>query len=101
MQARSATAARALWDDVDDYDGWSASPPEEKDGTAITWASDFTRAVSVDWVVRSDLSQTTSSETQVKRIEVTVSRGEREIVTLVAYRTSSWVTPADRQGGGG
>ena len=26
---------RLEWDDVDDYDSWSSSPPETKDGTAL------------------------------------------------------------------
>lgn len=38
---------RADWDDIDDYDGWSSSPPESKDGTELTGYTGWTREVEV------------------------------------------------------
>ncbi len=38
--------SRKKYDDVDDYHGWSSSPVEDKDGSAISGLSGWTRAVS-------------------------------------------------------
>lgn len=79
---------RDAWDDVDDYDGWSASPPERRDGTEIT-SSQWTRSVTVERVNPDNLSQTSGSETGAKMITVTVKRGDRIIATRTAVRTSA------------
>ena len=47
---RSATAAAPSGKDVDDYDGWSASPPEDKNGNPLVGFDDWGRSVSVEWV---------------------------------------------------
>jgi len=97
----SATGDRSGFDDVDDYHGWSASPPERRDGTPIAWASGFTRTVEVHRVDASDLNLVSGSDTGVKRIRVTVTRGGKELLVLTGYRTSAWQDPADIQGAGG
>ncbi len=38
---------RTEFDDTDDYNGWSASPPEARDGTVLTDYNGWTRAVDV------------------------------------------------------
>jgi len=78
---------RTEWDDVDDYNGWSASPAERRDGTAFT-SSDWSRSVTVERVNPDDLSQTSGSETGVKKITVTIKRGDRVLATRTAVRTS-------------
>lgn len=78
---------RSKFDDVDDYDGWSSSPPEEKDGTAISGRTGWTRHVDVDYVVSSDLTTTTGTDTGIKRITVTVTGKDAAEVTLVAVRS--------------
>jgi len=79
---------RDRWDDVDDYNGWSATPAERRDGTAIT-GSDWTRSVTVDWVNPNNLSQVVGANLGAKKITVTVKKGDRVIATLVAVRTSA------------
>lgn len=81
------SSQRDQWDDVDDYNGWSASPAEERDGTAIT-NSDWTRSVTVERVNPDNLSQTSGSETGAKKVTVTIKRGDRVIATRTAVRTS-------------
>lgn len=78
---------RADYDDVDDYDSWSSSPPEYKDGTAIPDLDGWAREVSVRWVKAADLSLTSGSETNVKRITVTVTYNDLEVASLTAVRT--------------
>ncbi len=78
---------RTDYDDVDDYDTWSASPPQYKDGTVIPDLDRWARKVSVAWVNANDLSLTSGSETSVKRITVTVTYNGVEVTSLTAVRT--------------
>ena len=82
-----ANGNRALWDDVDDYNGWSASPPQQKAGTIIAGFEEWTRRVSVARVQLVNPTQTAGSDTGVKRITVTVLHGDKEAARLVALRT--------------
>jgi hypothetical protein len=92
--ADEVTGNRSLFDDVDDYDGWQASPPQNKNGSVIPWATGYKRSVSVMWVVSGSLSTKSLSETGIKRIEVTVERAGRPVVVLQGYRTTCWIDPA-------
>jgi hypothetical protein len=94
LGADEVTGNRSLFDDVDDYDGWQASPPQNKDGSVIPWATGYKQAVSVMWVVSGSLSTRSLAETGIKRIEVTVERAGRPVVVLDAYRTTCWIDPA-------
>jgi hypothetical protein len=98
--ADELTGNRSLFDDVDDYDGWQASPPQNKDGSVIPGADDYEQLVAVAWVDPANLGQTSTSPTGVKRIKVTIRRQGREIITLCAYRTLAWCDPVELQGGG-
>lgn len=82
--------SRSLWDDVDDYDGWSASPPERKNGTVMANFGGWERNVSVDRVKPDDLQSPTGTERGVKRITVIVKRNNVPVASLVAIRTIAW-----------
>lgn len=83
---------RKLWDDVDDYDGWSASPPEEKDGTPLADMDDWSRQVTVTPVVRvtPDVENLVSKKTL--HVKVTVTHQGRVVATLSTLRTDGWET---------
>ncbi len=82
--------SRALFDDVDDYHGWSAYPPQNKDGTPLTNYSGWTRTVSVAFVVP-QTHATSLSETDLKLIRVEVTDPNGEMTVLTAFR-SRWGT---------
>lgn len=84
------TGDRSQFDDVDDYDGWLASPPQYKDGTNIPWAANYRRSVVVDWVASTATDTVVAYSTGVKRITVVVSYGDREVARLTAVRSISW-----------
>lgn len=86
-------ATRTDFDDVDDYDNWSAGPPIALDGTELTDSDRWQRTVTVQWVLASDLSTVRPVETGVKRITVTVCYNGVPQATLVAIKTAG--------GGGG
>ncbi len=91
------TGNRSLFDDVDDYDNWTATPPQQRDGTPVPGLEGYAESVQVKWVQAADRVSTSNGETGVKRIVVSVTHSERLVVTLVAYRTQAWSEPAELQ----
>ncbi len=89
-ESGEGVGSRVNWDDVDDYAGWSKSPPKAKDDTALSGFDAWTRSVEVIWVKPADLNTVTGAKTGVKRISVTVSRKDSPATELVAIRTQAW-----------
>lgn len=87
LDAGESGGVRADFDDVDDYHGWSASPPEEKDGTTAPNLVGWRRAVAIDWVKGGDLDFVVGAATGFKRITVSVEYLDNPIAQLVAIRT--------------
>jgi hypothetical protein len=83
---------------VDDYNAWIACPPQNKDGTVVPNAADYEQRVTVAWVNPANLSQTVGANSGVKRIQVTINRQGRGVITLTAYRTQAWTGGVDAQG---
>jgi len=83
------TKDRSYYDDADDYDRWSAMPPEYKDGTAVPGYAGWGRQVDVDWVQPTDTRQIAAGNTGIKRIVVTVTRAGVKVAELRALRTDS------------
>jgi type II secretory pathway pseudopilin PulG len=83
---------RVDWDDVDDYEGWSSSPPENKDGNAIPDLDGWGRKVTVVFV-DPGLVNTSASDIGHKRIVVTVTHMGRVVTELWGLRTSGWPDP--------
>ena len=101
----SEEAFRSSYDDIDDYDGMSNSPPERIDGTTLGDYGGFTRSATVDNVTAADPDPTTpqsDGSTDFKRIEVTVvwTGGSGGEVTLSTLRTHlvGFDGPLDEQG---
>lgn len=77
-----ASGTRADFDDVDDYHGWTAAPPVEKDGSALPNLTAWQRSVTVDYVDPEDLTTAVGGDQGVKRITVTVTRGGTDLASL-------------------
>ncbi len=80
---------RSLYDDVDDYYRWSASPPQNKDGSLIAGRSDWRRSVAVVYANPDSLTQSVESSSGVKRVTVTVSFNNVLVTTIVALRADT------------
>lgn len=89
------TGNRSLFNDVDDYHRWSASPPQHRDGSAITWADGYRREVYIVWIQPDNLSYASNVETGIKAIQVTVTYNNQVIVELMAARTVAWGNSID------
>jgi len=93
---------RSGWTCVDDYNGFSESPPVTRSGNAIPDTTGLTRTAIVEWIDPSTLSTSNITNTGIKRITVQVLRGNLLLASVAGYRTSGWVevipTPLDATG---
>ncbi len=81
---------RTTFDDVDDYNGFSEAPCIGLDGKTIDGTDLWKRSVVVAWVPVSANTTTTTSDTGLKRIWVTVSHNGREVTRLTGLRGKAW-----------
>ena len=81
---------RLLFDDVDDYHGLNETPPKARNGASLTQFNSITRQVQVSWVASTSPHAPATSGSGLKKITVTVLRGPKIIVSLVAYRSSGF-----------
>ncbi len=79
-------ALRQTWDDVDDANGYSSTPPKSRTGSSRTDMTGWTEAVSVGFVSVSDLSSS-STATPLKRVTVTITTPASKQVTATALVT--------------
>jgi len=93
LETLEIASTRIGFDDVDDYDGWSALPPQNKDGTVIPGLTQWRHSVEVVCIDPANLSVTRLTETGVKRITVTVTHDDAVMATLVATRTGTAQEP--------
>lgn len=89
IEPGESASTRADFDDVDDYDGWSSTPPAQQDGTQIPDLADWERSVSVQWVDPDNIMQVKGAESGAKRVTVTVSCDSKQVSSLTAIRTNS------------
>lgn len=96
-EAGELATSRDLYDDVDDYDAWTASPPQNKDGTVIAGMTGWQRTVEVVWVRTNNLRLESASgeDSGVKRITVSVfDNNDVQVASLCGARTNSAATTA-------
>jgi MSHA pilin protein MshD len=74
---------------VDDFDGWTESPPQLKDETVVAELSGWQREVSVQRVSAANPSQLVAGESGAKRITVTIKHNRLIVATRVAIRTKA------------
>jgi type II secretory pathway pseudopilin PulG len=77
---------RTLFDDVDDYNGFSEESPRARDGSPLPGLSDWHRDVTVAWVRPDQPDVVVNTDTGLKRITVTVT-GAGAPAKLVALRS--------------
>lgn len=80
---------RKNFNDVDDYNGWSESPPQNQDGSLLPDLSGWSRTVTVQWISATDATLTSPTETGAKRIMVSVLHNNVVRATRVGVRTNA------------
>lgn len=68
---------------INDFNGWTESPPQDPDGNAIPGFSAWTRSVTVQWVNPSDPGTVVTTECGAKLVTVTVKKGG-----VIMYKSS-------------
>jgi type II secretory pathway pseudopilin PulG len=105
LETGESTGNRSLFDDVDDYIGWTESPPVERSGNVIPGFSGWTRTVTVERANADTLAPTTLTNSGLKKMTVTVSRNGITRGSMVGYRGIGWVnaipSPSDTTGNRG
>lgn len=81
--------SRAAYDDVDDYQGWSESPPVAKDGAALPNSAEWTRTVTVEWVDPLNPQQVSVTESGAKRITVVATFRNVPQATVVGVKVAN------------
>jgi len=81
---------RMYFDDIDDYAGWTETPPQTRGGVPLPDFDGWKRSVAVEWANPSDLTQASSTPTDLKRITVTVQHGDATVGRMVAFRSAGW-----------
>jgi Tfp pilus assembly protein PilV len=92
-EAQEGTSDRSDWDDVDDYDGWTASPPQNGNGVSVQDAK-WKRLVIVQHVSADNLNTVLAdtNDAGVKRITVTVQCDGETVVEVTAIQTEAWIS---------
>jgi len=89
LETGESSTPRNDYDDVDDYDGWSVSPPQARDGSSVPNSEGWTRIARVWWVPVLDPTTEVSSETGLKKVEVEVISPSGKQYKIKALRSSS------------
>lgn len=79
---------RLTFDDVDDYNGWTQSPPTEIDGSTLVGCAGWTVSVVVAYADPLNPAQNGTSSSGVKRIAVTAKTRSGVSVTLTGLRAA-------------
>lgn len=89
-EAGEDTSTRRDFDDVDDYHGWTASPPQNKAGAVFSDLAGWEESVTVVWCAPGNPEAVSPTDQGVKRITVTVRRQGAVLATLTALRTAAF-----------
>jgi len=84
----SGESARSQFDDVDDYDGLTESPPKNRAGTNLTGFTGWSRSVTVVRAQRNSPMQTAGSDEGLKRIRISVLKNGVTQQTVDALKAS-------------
>ena len=71
---------------INDYNGWTESPPQDADGNAIPGFSNWSRSVSVQWVNPSNPATVMTAESGAKLITITVKKNGVQVYTICGLR---------------
>lgn len=81
------TDQRTTYDDIDDYDGWDASPPVDATGAPMTAYADYRQQVTVEFdttlAARTGWSLGSGN---FKKITVTILKDDKELARLTTIR---------------
>lgn len=75
---------RSTYDDIDDYQGMTNTPPQLSDSTKLTNLANWSRVVRIDHVSVNDPSAQSAVYTGLKRVTVTVNKNGVELASIIS-----------------
>jgi MSHA pilin protein MshD len=87
-ESGESTTLRSAFDDVDDYNGWTSSPPKYRDGTTIPNRTNWRQTVAVTWVAPANPALASVSDQGAKRVRVTIEYLNQVLADRSAIRTN-------------
>jgi type II secretory pathway pseudopilin PulG len=88
-ESGESASPRSAFDDVDDYDSWTASPPQYRDGTTIPDRTNWRQRVTITRVVPTNPSQTSATDQGAKQIHITIEYRNQVLADQTAIRTNT------------
>ena len=84
-----AGETRPTYDDIDDYHGWSASPPKFSIGSSYTHLTGWKRSAKVTHATIDNPSVDSAKATGLKRVVVTVSKNNVVLAQVTSLHSSA------------
>jgi len=94
----SGGAGRTKWDDIDDYDGLSESPPQTREGSDIPAFGNWSRKTIVERLKSDDWTNINSDYDNVYRVTVSTLRNGVSIAVTIGYRNGDQQTNSPLRG---
>jgi type II secretory pathway pseudopilin PulG len=88
-ESGESTTLRSAFDDVDDYNSWTSSPPKYRDGTTIPNRTNWRQTVAVTWITPSNPALVSGTDQGAKRIRVTIEYLNQVLADRSAVRTNT------------
>src|SRR5262245_52848311 len=88
-ESGESTNVRSAFDDIDDYDGWNASPPQYRDRTTIPDRTNWRQRVTVTYVAPTNLTTTSGTDQGVKRIRVQIEYQNQVLADEYDFRSDT------------
>lgn len=89
VEVTEIATPRSGYDDVDDYDGWSASPPRDHNNAVISGLGGWQRDVSVKLLDAATPELSSASDQGLKQIVVTVRKDGRVLAQHISVRSNA------------
>lgn len=94
---------RTTYDDIDDFHGWSSSPPSLSSGASNNALAGWTRSVKVVHVLVDDPTAESAMSTGLKRVTVTITKDGTQLAQIItlhsqAADTLGFIVPAQTGG---
>lgn len=83
-----ATGPRSAFDDIDDYHGWSASPPQYRNGDPMDERTNWRHRVEITLVAPSNPAQTAATDQGAKRIRVMIEYNNQVLAELISVQAN-------------
>jgi len=88
IDAGESSSDKATFDDVDDFDSWTESPPKAPGGAVIANMTKWSRSVRVYRAQIGSPATNSAVESNLKRIEVTVKFSGKVVCKLTSLRAA-------------